>query len=198
MKRLLLSVLFTVFLLPKVWAQEVTPSDYRFPLTISLQFHGFTMPFKDLSSNFRNVGIGIGTELSLNSANTWVQQVQAVWYHNKSVGNGLLLYSQNVWRPTIESSFAEVKFGAGYLYSFRPSTSYESVNGKWSSTGKKGKGLLALPLGISAGSYSSLASSSLAPFISYQFMLVTGYNTSIPLVPQTLLQTGVLLSEKKN
>ncbi len=199
MKHHMLLTLLTLSVLSTVQAQtEVVPSDYRFPLTISIQFHGFTMPFKNLSSNFRNVGLGLGTELSLNSANTWVQQVQAVWYRNKAIGNGVLLYSQNVWRPGIESSFAEVKFGAGYLYSFRPSTSYESVNGKWSSTGKKGKGMLALPLGVSVGSYSSLQSSSLAPFVSYQFMLVKGYNTSIPIVPQTLLQTGVLVGEKKN
>lgn len=197
MKRLTTSLLFCIFLLSKTQAQEVATSDYRFPLTISIQFHGFTMPFKNLSSNFRNVGLGIGTELSLNSANTWVQQVQIVWYHNKAIGNGLLLHSQNIWRPTIESSFAEVKFGAGYLYSFRPSVSYKSVDGKWTNVGKKGKGMLALPFGVSVGSYASLKSSSLAPFISYQFMLVKGYNTSIPIVPQTLVQTGVLLSEKK-
>lgn len=192
-------MLLTLSVPSNVQAQsETVPSDYRFPLTVSIQFHGFTMPFKNLSSNFRNVGLGFGTEVSLNSSNTWVQQVQAVWYHNKAIGNGLLLYSQNVWRPTIESSFAEVKFGAGYLYSFRPSVSYESVNGKWSSIGKKGKGMLTLPLGVSVGSYRSLQSSSLAPFVSYQFMLVKGYNTSIPIVPQTLLQAGVLMGEKKN
>lgn len=199
MKQPIFSILFMLAVLSTVQAQnEVAPSDYRFPLTISIQFHGFTMPFKNLSSNFRNVGLGIGTELSLNSSNTWVQQVQAVWYRNKAIGNGLLLYSQNVWRPTIESSFTEIKFGAGYLYSYRPSTSYESVNGKWISAGKKGKGMLALPLGISAGSYKPLKASSIAPFVSYQFMLVKGYNTSIPIVPQTLLQTGVLIGEKKN
>lgn len=198
MKHLALLLLLTLSVLSKVQAQdETSPSDYRFPLVISLQFHGFTMPFKNLSSNFRNVGLGIGTELSLNSTNTWVQQVQAVWFRNKAIGNGLLLYSQNVWRPTIESFFAEVKFGAGYLYSFRPGTSYESVNGRWMSAGRRGKGMLALPLGITAGSYTSLESSSLAPFVSYQFMLVKGYNTSIPIVPQTLLQTGVLIGEKK-
>lgn len=199
MKQPTLFILFTLLVLSKVHAQShEVPSDYRFPLAISIQFHGFTMPFKNLSSNFKNVGFGVGTELSLNSANTWVQQVQILWYRNKTIGNGLLIYSQNVWRPTIESSFAEVKFGAGYLYSFRPSTAYKSVNGKWMSGGKKGKGMLALPLGVSFGSYSSLMSSSLAPFVSYQFMLVKGYNASIPIVPQTLLQTGVLISEKKN
>lgn len=199
MKNFALLILFTLSVSSKVQAQsETAPSDYRFPLIISIQFHGFTMPFKNVSSNFRNVGLGIGTEVSLNAANTWVQQVQAVWYRNKAIGNGLLLYSQNVWRPTAKSSFAEVKFGAGYLYSFRPSTSYESIDGKWVNTRKKGKGMLALPLGVSLGSYASLKSSLLAPFVSYQFMVVKGYNASIPIVPQTLLQTGALIGEKKN
>ena len=177
---------------------ETVPADYRFPISISVQFHGFTMPFKNLSSNFKNIGIGIGTELSLNTNNTWVQQMKVLWYRNKAIGNGLLIYSQNVWRPGIESSaFAEVKFGLGYLHSFRPSTSYQHVNGNWISTGKKSKGMLALPLGVSMGSYASLESYSLAPFVSYQFMLVKGYNASIPLVPQTIVQAGALVGEKK-
>jgi hypothetical protein len=33
----------------------------------------------------------------------------------------------------------------------------------------------------------------LSPFVSYQFLLVSGYNPSLPLVPETLIQVGTSL-----
>jgi hypothetical protein len=197
MKNLIGFVLLCMLFQSNLHAQsESVSADYNFPFIVTLQFHGFTVPFKNLNSNIRNVGIGIGTEVSLNDTHTWIQQVHAIWYRNKSIGNGLLFYSQNVWRPSYEETFAEVKLGAGYLYSFRPTPSFKSVNGQWTSVGKKGKGMLAVPLGVSIGSYSAVATTSLAPFVSYQFMVIKGYNTSIPIVPQTLLQAGALISDK--
>src|SRR5262245_45503330 len=107
--------LFTLFLIclaaGSIHAQSDLDHAYRnFPLVISLQFHCLSLPFRDIKTNFANVGIGIGTEVSLNGKDNWVQQFQAVWYRNKRVGNGLLFYSQSAWRPAITSTaFTEVK-----------------------------------------------------------------------------------------
>ncbi|MEJ0056643.1 MAG: hypothetical protein WDN75_13910 [Bacteroidota bacterium] len=155
--------------------------DYRnFPIVITLQFHCFALPFKDLKSNFSNIGIGLGTEVSLNGKQNWAQQFSAVWYHNKNLGNGLLFYSQAAWRPTVGSDvFAEVKAGAGYLYSFRPITSYKLVDGNWVSAGHQGKGMLAVPVGVSVGHNGYSSGTYFSPFVSYQFLLMSGYNKSI-------------------
>jgi len=184
----LLSICFAISLR----AQTESQKSYRnFPIIVMVQFHNLSMPFKDMKSNFSNIGFGLGTELSYNGKSNWVQQFSATWHHNKTVGNGILLYSQAAWRPVIGSGvYSEVKAGAGYMYAFRPVESYKQTNGVWESVEHKGKGMFTLPVGISLGYHSNSDKTYISPFISYQFLLISGYNQSIPLVPETLIQVG--------
>lgn len=186
------TTLLALCLASSLLAQTDTQKDYRnFPIIVMVQFHNLSMPFKDMKSNFSNIGLGLGTELSYNGKSNWVQQVSATWHHNKTVGNGILLYSQAAWRPTIASGvYTELKAGAGYMYAFRPVESYKQDNGVWEATGNKGKGMFTLPVGISVGYQSYSDKTYVSPFISYQFLLISGYNQSIPLVPETLIQVG--------
>lgn len=173
--------------------QAQTDSHYRnFPIIVKLQFHNLAMPFKDVKHNFSNIGLGLGTEFSFNGRSNWVQQFTATWHRNKTVGNSLMLYSQAVWRPTISSGiYTELKAGAGYKYAFRPVESYaQNNNGQWESVGHKGKGMLIIPLGFSVGYQSPSAKAYVSPFIGYQVLLVSGYNSSIPVLPETLIQIG--------
>jgi hypothetical protein len=163
----------------------------NFPLVLSIQFHAFTLPFRDIKSNFSHVGFGIGTEVSFNGKQNWVQQISAVWYRNKELGNGLLFYTQTVWRPGMGADgFVEAKAGVGYLYSFRPVESFKQENGNWMSAGHRGKGMLTLPVGVSVGYTAHAFNRYVAPFVGYQFLIVSGYNKSIPVVPETLVQIG--------
>jgi hypothetical protein len=192
MKFKILTTFVAICLAGSSLAQTENQNGYRnFPIIVMVQFHNLSMPFKDMKSNFANVGFGLGTELSYNGKSNWVQQFNATWHHNKTVGNGILLYSQAAWRPNITSGmYTELKAGAGYMYAFRPVESYKQVNGVWESVGHKGKGMLTIPLGISLGYQSYSSKTYISPFISYQFMLISGYNQSIPLVPETLIQVG--------
>lgn len=173
-------------------AQADGSAGYRnFPLVISLHFHSLSLPFRDLKANFANVGIGLGTEVSLNGDHNWVQQFNLIWYRNQAVGNGLMTYTQTAWRPTITGDvFTELKLGVGYNFSSRPVESFRYEQGQWHSVGRKGKGMLAIPAGISVGLNPSSTETYVAPFVSYQAMLLTNYSKSIPLVPETLLQIG--------
>ena len=175
-----------------VLAQADPSQSYRdFPIIVTVQFHAFTLPFRDLKANFSNIGVGLGTEVGLNQSGNWVQQLSAVWYHNSAMGNGILLYSQLVWRPVLGSdAYTEAKLGAGYLISLRPTKSYRQVNGEWISAGRKGKRMLTVPVGVSVGYNHYSSGTYFSPFASYQFLLVSGYNKSIPIVPETLLQLG--------
>ncbi len=166
--------------------------DYRnFPLTVSLQFHAFSMPFKNLKTNFQNIGIGIGTEVSHNSKHDWVQEFTLIWIRNKKIGNGLFFITQAAWRPYLGNPvFGEVKAGLGYHYAFRPSDSFKMQEGKWISTGKKGKGMLAIPVGIGLGIHDYSSKTYTSPFVNYQFMLIKGFNTTVPIVPETFIQVG--------
>lgn len=192
MKNLIFNFLF-IFLwsLQTIFAQEQSKDFRNFPLVLSLQFHSLSMPFKNLKSNFRNVGIGIGTEVSHNSRNNWVQQFNLVWYRNKAVGNGFLLSTQTAWRPyLIGSVYGEMKAGIGYLIAGRPGKSYIQKDGVWTSVGQKGKGMLAIPVGLGFGYHSYSSQTFVSPFASYQMMLVKGYNQSVPMVMQSFVQVG--------
>ncbi len=191
MRTKILGVMASCCLVFSLQAQTDNSNYRNFPIVVTLQFHCFSLPFRDIKSNFSNVGFGLGTEVSLNGKQNWAQQVSVVWYHNKMLGNGLLFYSQMAWRPTVSSDvFTEVKAGAGYLYSFRPIESFKQVNGKWVSAGHKGKGMLTLPVGVSVGHNGYSNGTYFSPFVSYQFLIVSGYNKSIPVVPETLVQMG--------
>lgn len=173
-------------------AQDSTTGNYRnFPVIVTLQFHSLSLPFRNLESNFSNIGIGLGTEVSLNGKHNWAQQFSLVWYRNKEAGNGLLFYTQPVWRPEIASDiYTELKIGAGYLIAQRPSESYRQLEGEWVSVGRKGKGMFTIPVGFSLGHYAHSSGTYLSPFASYQMLLISNYNPSIPVMPATLLQIG--------
>ena len=172
--------------------QDKVNRGYRnFPVIITIQFHSLALPFKDFKSNFSNVGIGLGTEVSFNGKRDWVQQFSIALNRNQNVGNRLLFSMQTVWRPTIADQFyGEIKAGIGYNYCYRPVESYGPKNGNWTPVGNKGKGMLTLLGGVSAGYDNYTSSTYLSPFISYQLLVLKGYNKSIPIVPETMLQVG--------
>jgi hypothetical protein len=193
MKTLRLNLIALLFLAGHTFtqAQDTSPEYRNFPIVVSLQFQALALPFKDLKANFANIGLGLGTEVSLNGKDNWAQQVNLIWYRNRSTGNGLGLYTQCSWRPTIGSGFfTEVKGGLGYIISFRPVESYQQVGGSWVSAGKKGNGMLAIPVGIGAGYHSNSSDVQVSPFATYQFFLMSGYSKSIPIVPVTIMQVG--------
>jgi hypothetical protein len=192
MKIRFVAVVVGWFLLNPLCAQDTNLKSYHdFPIVLTIQFHALSMPLKNIASNFSNIGIGVGTEVSLNSKNNWLQQMTIMWYNNKAVGNGIFVYSQNAWRPTLKSNtYAEAKAGVGYLYSFRPSKSFKQVNDVWQPVGRRGKGMFSIPVGVSIGYDHQTTEMYYSPFLSYQFLIVSGYNTSIPIVPETLVQVG--------
>lgn len=174
------------------YAQSENVERYSdFPIIVTLQFQALAMPFRDMKSNFSNIGIGLGTEVSLNDRNNLVQQVSLIWFNNRNAGNSLLFMAQPAWRPQIfRDWFLELKLGAGYLYAFRPVESYRLENGRWVSVGKKGKGMLAIPAGFSIGRLFTINDTLISPFMSYQMMALVGYNESILAMPETIIQIG--------
>ena len=115
---------------------------------------------------------------------------------NRYVGNQLMVYTQLAWRPDIgENGFGEVKAGAAYVYGFTPSMSFRSDKGDWISNGHRGKGMFALPVGVAFGGQSYSNDVRYSPFVGYQFMIITKYNTTVQMIPQTMIQTGVMIAK---
>jgi hypothetical protein len=191
-KRIILICLVSSFAFNPLLAQDSGIKDYRnFPVTLTLQFQSFSLPFKNLGTNFKNMGIGIGTEFSHNGDHDWIQEFSLFWIRNKAMGNGLYLLTQTAWRPYLGNPvFGEFKAGIGYKLAFRPSESFIQKDGEWISAGKKGKGMLAIPIGIGLGVHNYLEGVYTSPFVNYQAIFLKGYNKDIPLVPETILQVG--------
>jgi hypothetical protein len=152
MKRSVVLLLFISIIIQTAAAQTNSGKTYRnFPIVLSMQFHSLSS-LKDVKPNFKNVGFGIGSEIALGSKHNWAQQFQLSWYRNKQAGNGILLYTQSAWRPTLVSHiYTELKAGFGLTYNFRPEESFQQNNGAWSSAGHKGKWLFIVPVGVSLG-----------------------------------------------
>jgi len=178
-------------LIQSAWSQGNDGNHRNFPLIISIEFHSLSLPFKNKKPLFKNIGLGLGTEVSYNGNRNWVQQFKMTWYGNKTVGGGLLFHTQAVWRPDlVNDAYSEIKLGVGYLYAMRPKEGYRPTKNGWENVGKKGKGMFVVPVGIGLGYDTYSEDTYISPFANYQFILATKYNESMPLVPFTLMELG--------
>jgi hypothetical protein len=200
MKVTLLAFSIAILLSTISHGQDVADSgnEYRnFPIILSVQFQNFALPFKDLGSNFTHVGIGLGTEVSFNGKQNWVQQVQAGYYFNNEAGNGFFTYTQTVYRPTIVDHFyAEVKAGIGWHHVFHPVDAFVYENGNINHVAG-GKSQLIIPIGISLSYDDYSEKTYLSPFISYQVTPALFYNDDIPLSFYSLFEVGTRIHLSK-
>ena len=157
------------------------------PLLVSVQFHSLALPFQDIRRVSSNVGIALGTEFRYNERGNLIQSFQTGYYRNRYAGDGLFIFTQAGYRPHVGSVYADVKAGLGWHYTFHPNTTLTLNEGQWQTAGRTGKGLLMLPLGLSIG-YDG--PSMVSPFVGYHFFVLAGYNPSVPVVPNQLLQAG--------
>lgn len=192
MRKVIGFVLICGLLVGELFSQNELSYNHRnFPIIFTLQFHSLSLPFKDIKSNFANIGFGIGTEVRFNKKANILQQFQLIWYTNRQVGDGVSFFTQTTWRPNIYRQFyTEVKAGLGYVIAKRPVSAYQWSDQHWVNKGKKGKGILMVPVGLSLGIDQPIFETPLSPFISYQFLILSDYNDDIPLVPETLIQIG--------
>jgi len=97
--------LFTA-ILAKAQHNSTSTKYYRnFPIIVTLQFQNLASPFHDLNGNFSNPGLMLGTEVSYSGRQNWVQQCYAGFYFNKNAGNGIMVFTQTVYRPAIFNIF---------------------------------------------------------------------------------------------
>jgi hypothetical protein len=193
MAKLLTFLALLLLLSAPIRAQEapVVPAGYRnWPVVVGLQFHSLSMPLSDWKTSFSNLGLSLGTEFRYNRRATLLQSVQVGYYRNKYAGDGLFVAPQLVYRPQFGPLFAELKAGAGALYTMQPSQSLELQDGQWQTHDHGGKPTLMLPVGVSIGYNGRQAAPAFAPFVSYQVFVMHGYNPGVPVVPNRLLQIG--------
>ena len=194
MKKKVLSIM-AMFLCPALafCQHDNAGKDYRnFPFVVGIQFHSLSFPFKNIKSNFANVGFRIGTELSLSGRQQdWAQGFYIGWYHNHDAGNGFFGITQTIYRPTISGDFSgEVKAGIGFMQTFHPNNAFKSVNGDWVNVGKKGKTMLVIPVSAGFGYNGYKSGTYVAPYINYELFVQKNYNKDIPFAPNTFITLG--------
>ncbi|OIN60748.1 hypothetical protein BLX24_01195 [Arsenicibacter rosenii] len=160
----------------------------NWPLTIQAGFHVLAMPLQQLDGAFANPGLSLGTELKIGRKGTFVQSVQAGFYRNLYAGDGAFVWTQTGWQPHVGPVYLGLKAGLGWQYSFHPNKTLAFEGGEWRGSNSAGKGMLCIPLGATLGLNYTKA---IAPFIGYQFIVLTNYNPSVPLVPTQQLQAGL-------
>ena len=192
MKLSLVWLLVGLLSVQMVNGQSKNERTYRnFPLVLSVQFHRDSYPLKDVRTNFKNLGFGIGSEISLGSGHSWAQQFTLSTYRDKEAGNGVLLYTQSAWRPTIVGHvYTELKAGFGLNYVYAPEEPYRVINGKSYYVGDKARWLFTAPVGISIGYNKFSRQTYVAPFASYQVLLTPDYVKGITIMSHSLFQVG--------
>jgi hypothetical protein len=198
-KQFFLLTLSCILLVNLAFSQDKPANDFRnFPIVLTLQFHSLSMPFKDFGNHFKNMGFGIGTEVSHSGNHDWVQQISIIRIRNKGIGNGWLFATTTAWRPWLgEPVYGEVRLGVGYMLASKPSANWVQKDGKWVTDGKRGKGMLAIPVGVSLGYHNHNESNTyVSPFAGYQINFLKGYNKDLPVVPQSLWQVGAGIHPK--
>lgn len=201
MKKIFILIITILILIINVNAQTVKNRLHtyqNFPLIGNIQFHSLGPPFRKIDQNFLNIGFVLGTEMSLSGTYKWIQQINIGWYNNRNAGNGLMIYTQSIYRPYIIGKFfGEVKAGLGFIKAMHPVDAYIFKNGNWVNIGKQGKNMLMVPFGVSLGYNNYKNNTYCSPFISYQVFVNGLYNKSFPIMINTLIQFGVSVHLKK-
>lgn len=196
----ILSLLLCVIAASGLRAQtDVQPSSTlcRFPLTASLEFQNFGLPFQNVPAYFTHPGLSVGTEINLNKKATLLQQVNGAFVLNKEMGSSFYLYTQSACRFRIYKPLhGEVKLGLGWQRMGHPTDAFKYVDGQWTQvTG--GKSLLIVPIGFSL-SCKLKGEPAISPFLTYQILPSVGYDDVLPLSFFNLFQAGVRVHFKSN
>ncbi len=184
---------FTVLLSLTGFSQENEPKrEYR-KLSIlgGIQCQNFALPFHDMESNFKHLGLFVGSEISYNQKGTLVQQATLGGYLNREIGNGFYVSTQFVYRQRIlKNLHSELKAGLNYLRVFHPTQAYEYDNGTWKEV-IGGKSQLGFPLDIGFTYSFNTSFAELSPYISYQILPEFFYNKTLPLNIYTSYMIGL-------
>ncbi|MGE0770454.1 MAG: hypothetical protein AB7K37_01995 [Cyclobacteriaceae bacterium] len=189
--RLLIAITVASLLLPGLaLAQDMTGTNEPV-FTVGVSFHAVSTPLSKPGNNFRNFGFKLGIELPWNKRGNLRQSVEAGYYFNRFNGRSLYVHSDFAYRPGIaEGLRVNIHLGPGLAYLLRPSQGMKIENGKWMATTSP-RFFPQVHASISL-SYDDLRVSNplASPFVQYELMGIIGYNTGIPVFPNSFIHVG--------
>ena len=196
-EKVLLLFLLVVLLLQLT--VKVKAADDPWQYTISSGIHSFYAPVEDLKWNNSGFAISAGVNRLFGQKQFFALGLQAQFAENKIQGNATSLQVLGQFTPVI---FNRVELGigtgAGYRFSRYPSEPLKWNGTSWEK-GKSVKGIVQIPLQLSAGYRSiQIASLALTPFISYQLQAMFGYSPDLDPFPDSNLMFGFKFQFSKN
>lgn len=187
--KLLLLILVLLHVLPS--NAKTDSQDSRWQYSLSTGIHSFFAPIENLKWNNPSVtsSVGINRMMGQNQFFSLALQFQYAKneYQGDATGIQILAQFLPVVLKKIELGFGT---GAGYRMSFYPSESLKWNGTHWES-GRKYKGMVQVPLQLSAG-YRTIRIYSLGviPFVAYQLQALLGYSPDLSPLPDSSFSIG--------
>jgi hypothetical protein len=170
---------------------KVNENSELWQYTISTGVHSFYAPVENL--NWDNPGFAIsgGINRLMGQKQLFAAGLQLQYGQNKYQGNATNLQVLGQFLPVILKTIElGIGTGIGYRFSGYPSQPLKSNGDSWEE-GKNFKGIVQVPLQLSAGFRSILFSSvSVTPFFSYQLQAMFGYNPDFDPLPDSSFMIG--------
>ncbi len=167
-------------------------------LIAGVQFQNFSLPLRDINSNFTHPGLFVGTEFFYDQDRQLVQQFTLGGYLNQEMGNGFHVTTQFGYRPNLfKDLFGEIKVGINYLRVFHPTQAYDYVHGEWEKTAG-GKSQIGIPFDLGLSYRIDSSTSELSPFVLYQITPALFYNETLPLNIYTNIIIGLRMQLKSS
>ena len=159
--------------------------------TISSGIHSFYAPVENLKWDNSAFSVSAGVNRLFGSKQILSLGLQADFAANKIQGNATSLQLLGQITPVLFKKL-ELGFGtgAGYRFSGYPSDPFKWNGTSWE-TGKKYKGIVQIPVQLSAGFRSVRVSNlEIIPFVAYQMKAMFGYNPDFDPLPDSQIMFG--------
>jgi hypothetical protein len=190
----LLMIVFLLVLLSQ-FALKVNAVKNPVQYTISSGIHSFYAPVENLKWDNPAFAVSAGINKILGEKRLFSVGFQAEFAPQTYQGNAASLQLLGQFTPVV---FKNVELGigtgAGYRFSGYPSKTLQWNENTWEE-GKKFKGIVQIPVQLSAG-FRSIQFSSIGviPFVAYQMKAMFGYNPDFDPLPDSSIMFGFKFS----
>jgi len=174
------------------------------PLSMTISFfnHSISMPFHKIFAQPIHPGIQVGIEGRYieTDRSKLFQTLNAGMFYNNYNGKGFYLNSEFAYRYTSKPGiFAETLLGIGYLRTYHPTDIYELNNsGTYQKVNDKGFSSPIVSFAFGLGyAFKSSSLFSFAPFIRYESIIQTHYNSDLEVLPQSAFHIGLRITKKR-
>lgn len=188
-EKMLLPAVLLIFFLQITANVKAEKNQWQY--TISSGIHSFYAPVENLKWDNPAFAVSAGVNRLFGSKQFFSLGLQAEFAANKIQGNATNLQLLGQFTPVLFQKL-ELGFGTGAGYRF---SGYPSDPLKWNGTswenGKKFKGIVQIPVQLSAGFRSiEVSNLEIIPFVAYQMKAMFGYNPDFDPLPDSQIMFG--------